>query len=173
MIEVIKLIFDKLSQYNFLTNILPGTVLCIILKNLVGYDLIPSDYYQAGIVFYFVGMVNSRVGSLIIEPILKKICWIKFAPYPEFFKAEKNDPKLTVLSQENNVYRSYISVMFIATMAYIYRNISFDWCQIMKDEPLVLIVSLLVLFLFAYRKQTSFVRKRVENFIKHNKDDNE
>ena len=156
--DIIKLIFDKLSQYNFLTNILPGTVLCIILKNLVGYDLIPTDYYQAGIVFYFVGMVNSRVGSLIIEPILKKICWIKFA-------------KLTVLSQENNVYRSYISVMFIAVMGYIYKNISLDWCKFMKNEPLVLIVSLLILFLFAYRKQTSFVRKRVENFMKNNKED--
>ena len=49
MMDIIKLIFDKLSQYNFLTNILPGTVLCIILKNLVGYDLIPTDYYQAGV----------------------------------------------------------------------------------------------------------------------------
>ena len=77
---------------------------------------------------------------------------------------------MTVLSQENNVYRSYISVMFIAVMGYIYKNISLDWCQFMKDEPLVLIVSLLVLFLFAYRKQTSFVRKRVENFMKNNKE---
>ena len=166
-----KFIFDKLSQYNFLTNILPGTVLCIILKNLVGYDLIPTDYYQAGIVFYFVGMVNSRVGSLIIEPILKKICWIKFAPYPDFLKAEKIDPKLTVLSQENNVYRSYISVMFIAVMGYLYKNISLDWSKFMENEPLVLIVSLLILFLFAYRKQTSFVRKRIENFMKNNKED--
>lgn len=60
--------------------------------------------------------------------------------------------------------------MFIAVMGYIYKNISFDWCQFKKDEPLVLIVSLLVLFLFAYRKQTSFVRKRVENFMKNNKE---
>ena len=55
-------------------------------------------------------------------------------------------------------------------MGYIYKNISFDWFLFKKDEPLVLIVSLLVLFLFAYRKQTSFVRKRVENFMKNNKE---
>ena len=60
--------------------------------------------------------------------------------------------------------------MFIAVMGYIYKNISFDWFLFKKDEPLVLIVSLLVLFLFAYRKQTSFVRKRVENFMKNNKE---
>lgn len=165
--EILKLVIDKLSQYNFLTNILPGTVLCIILKYLVGYDLIPDDYYQAGIVFYFVGMVNSRVGSLVIEPILKAISWVKFAPYSEFLRAEKEDAKLTILSQENNVFRSYISLMFISILCYIYKNCSLDLRLSLNNESLVLIVILFVLFLFAYKKQTSFVRKRVENIIKN------
>lgn len=165
--EILKIIIDKLSQYNFLTNILPGTVLCIILKYLVGYDLIPNDYYQAGIVFYFVGMVNSRVGSLVIEPILKAISWVKFAPYSEFLRAEKEDAKLTILSQENNVFRSYISLMFISILGYIYKNCSLDLRLSLNNESLVIIVILFVLFLFAYKKQTSFVRKRVENFIKN------
>lgn len=165
--EILKLVIDKLSQYNFLTNILPGTVLCVILKYLVGYDLIPDDYYQAGIVFYFVGMVNSRVGSLVIEPILKAISWVKFAPYSEFLRAEKDDAKLTMLSQENNVFRSYISVMFISILGYIYKTCSLDLRLSLNNESLVLIVVLFVLFLFAYKKQTSFVRKRVENFIKN------
>lgn len=157
--EILKLLIDKLSQYNFLTNILPGTVLCIILKYLVGYDLIPDDSYQAGIVFYFVGMVNSRVGSLVIEPLLKAISWVKFAPYPEFLKAEKEDAKLTILSQENNVFRSYISVMFVSLICYVYKNNSLDWRILSSDAPLVLIIALLVLFLFAYKKQTSFEEK--------------
>lgn len=165
--EILKLVIDKLSQYNFLTNILPGTVLCIILKYLVGYDLIPDDYYQAGIVFYFVGMVNSRVGSLVIEPILKAISWVKFAPYSEFLRAEKEDAKLTILSQENNVFRSYISLMFISILGYIYKNCSLNLRLSLNNESLVLIVILFVLFLFAYKKQTSFVRKIVENFIKN------
>lgn len=165
--EILKLVIDKLSQYNFLTNILPGTVLCIILKYLVGYDLIPDDYYQAGIVFYFVGMVNSRVGSLVIEPILKAISWVKFAPYSEFLRAEKEDAKLTILSQENNVFRSYISLMFISILGYIYKNCSLNLRLSLNNESLVLIVILFVLFLFAYKKQISFVRKRVENFIKN------
>lgn len=155
--EILKLVIDKLSQYNFLTNILPGTVLCIILKYLVGYDLIPDDYYQAGIVFYFVGMVNSRVGSIVIEPILKAISWVKFAPYSEFLRAEKEDAKLTILSQENNVFRSYISLMFISILGYIYKNCSLNLRLSLNNESLVLIVILFVLFLFAYKKQTSFV----------------
>lgn len=168
--EILKLVIDKLSQYNFLTNILPGSVLCIILKYLVGYDLIPDDYYQAGIVFYFVGMVNSRLGSLVVEPLLKAILWVKYAPYSDFLQAEKEDSKITLLSQENNVFRSYITVMFISAIVYIYKNYSLDWRCLMRDEPLVLIISLLVIFLFAFRKQTSFVRKRVEKFIKKSKE---
>jgi len=35
-----------------------------------------------------------------------------------------------------------------------------------SDEPLILIIGLLALFLFAYKKPTSFVRKRVENIMK-------
>lgn len=164
--DIIKLVFDKLSQYSFLTNILPGTVLCIILKYLVGYDLIPDDYYQAGIVFYFVGLVNSRVGSLVIEPILKKVRWVRFVPYRDFLQAEKNDDKLTVLNQENNVFRAYISVMFISMVGYVYKNCSVDLKNFITDESFVLITTLLVLFLFAYRKQTAFVRKRVESYTR-------
>lgn len=170
--EIFKILVDKLSQYNFLTNILPGTVLCVIMKDLVGYDLMPDGYYQAGVVFYFAGMVNSRVGSLIIEPILKAISWVTFAPYSKFLQAEREDSKLTILSQENNVFRSYISVMFICTIGYIYKNYSLGWRHFFSDEPLVLIIFLLVLFLFAYRKQTSFVRKRVEDIIRRSEENN-
>ena len=170
--EIIKVLVERLSQYNFLTNIIPGTVLCILIKYLVGYDLIPNDYYQAGIVFYFVGMVNSCVGSLVIEPILKAISWVKFAPYPEFLQAEKEDSKLTILSQENNVFRSYISVMFISVISYVYKHYNLDCSQLLSDESLILIISLLILFLFAYRKQTSFVKKRIENIMKKCKENN-
>ena len=63
--NIIQIIIDKLSQYNFLTNILPGTVLCLMIEYVVGYHIINDDIYLSFIMFYFVGMVNSRFGSLI------------------------------------------------------------------------------------------------------------
>ena len=151
--------------YNFLTNILPDTVLCIMFKYVIGFDIIPSDYCQAGIVFYFVGIVNCRVGSLIIGPVLKKISWVKFSTYSDFIQAEKEDSKLTILSQENNVYRSYISVMLIAFIGFIYTNYSLGGYVFTIDKRLILILSLLILFLFAYRKRLLSL-KRVEKDIK-------
>lgn len=169
LMEILKLVVDKLSQYNFLTNILPGTVLCVLLKYFVGLNLIPADYYQAGIVFYFAGIVNGRVGSLIIEPILKKIKFIVFAPYPDFIEAEKKDGKIMVLSQENNTFRSYISVVFVVLVAYVLKNNSFfEICHASVDAQLVLLIALLLLFLFSYRKQTKFVKKRIEQSKKNN-----
>ena len=157
-----KFIIEKLSQYNFLTNILPGTVLCIVLKYLIGYDLLLSDTYLAGILFYFVGMINSRVSSLIVEPFLKWTRWLVFAPYSDYVKAEQKDAKIILLSQENNTYRAYVSVMFISIIAYFYRNYLAVFDFIKENEIVILLVLIGFLFLCAYRKQTSYVKKRVE-----------
>lgn len=167
--DILKIIVDKLSQYNFLTNIIPGSVLCIILKYVAEVDLIPKEAYSAGIVFYFAGLVNGKVGSLVVEKLLKKWKIVVFAPYNDFIDAEKKDNKLTILSQENNTYRAYISVSLISLVSFLillflgkYKILS---CPDII-ERVALLVSLLALFLFSYIKQTNYVRKRVEKNVK-------
>lgn len=162
--EILKLLIDKLSQYNFLTNIIPGTVLCIVLNYLVGYDMfVNEDWYLMGIVFYFVGMVNNRFGSLVVEPLLKYSHFVKFAPYTDFVTAEKKDAKITTLSMENNVFRSYISVFVLSLLAYGFKfGMSIiNPCQ--NTQNVLLIIMLLLLFAFSYRKQTKYVKNRVES----------
>lgn len=165
--ELGKMIIDKLSQYNFLTNILPGTVLCILLHYLVGYNLLLNDYYLAGILFYFAGMVNSRFSSLVVEPLLKGLKIVAFAPYSDFVKAEKQDAKVTVISQENNTYRSYVSVMVLVLLAYLYKMTLANIEVVGNNEIVILLVLLMLLFVCSYRKQTNYVRKRVEANLKN------
>lgn len=161
--EGIKTLIDKLSQYNFVTNILPGTVLCLILKHIVGYDLfVTNEWYQMGIIFYFVGMVNNRFSSLVIELTMKKTKIVKFSNYKEFIAAEKKDSKITVLSMENNVFRSYISVCTISLIASLFKLIADNVNWIDEWKMQFLLVALLLLFTLSYRKQTSYVRERVE-----------
>lgn len=161
--ETLKLLIDKLSQYNFLTNILPGTVLCIVLKYLVGYEIfITEDWYLMGIVFYFVGMVNNRFSSLVVEPLLKCTHFVRFAPYKDFVSAEKKDAKITTLSMENNVFRSYISVFVVSLLAYGYKYGLTAVCPCQMSQELLLIILCLALFAFSYRKQTKYVKERVE-----------
>lgn len=166
MMDGLKMVVEKFSQYNFVTNILPGTVLCIVLKYLVGYDLmLTDDWYLLGILFYFVGMVNNRVGSLIVEPLLKACKIIKKAPYKDFVVAEKIDGKITILSTENNVYRSYISVCLMALFASLFKFITSNVYWLNEWKMQVVLVALLGLFVLSYRKQTIYVRKRVESNV--------
>ena len=161
--EGLKLILDKLSQYNFMTNMLPGAVLCIALKYVVGYDLfVSTNWLMVGIIFYFVGMINNRFGSLFVEWFLKTCHIVQFAPYGDFVKAEKEDGKITTLNMENNVFRSYISVCLLAILAWVYKFLCSKWTWLDEQTEWILLVLLLVLFVLSYRKQTKYVRARVE-----------
>ena len=163
--ELGKLIIEKLSQYNFLTNILPGTVLCILLHYLVGYKLMLENSYLSGILFYFVGMINGRFSSLVVEPLLKKTKVIVFAPYKNFVLAEKEDAKITQLSQENNTYRSYVSVMIVTLAAYVYKYTLAEYSFFQQNGIFILFALLVLLFIFSYRKQTEYVKRRVDTAI--------
>lgn len=167
--DTLKIIFDKLSQYHFLTNILPGSVLCIVLKYLIGFNLMPDNIYGAGIVFYFVGMVNGRVGSLVVEKVLQKTKFVKFVPYKDFIVAEKLDPKITTLSQENNTYRAYISVFLISIVFWAYRLLTDAPDMFQTIGISILLLAMLVIFAFSYQKQTNYVRSRIENNLKEHR----
>lgn len=167
MIEVIKLLMEKLSQYNFVTNILPGTILCVLLKYVIGYDLfVTEDWYLMGIVFYFVGMINNRFGSLFVERGLRKVKFVEFAPYGDFVETERKDKKIKTLSSENNAFRSYISKCVLLLLTSLFKLIAdkIEWKDDCKGTFLIL--ALLVLFLLSYQKQTSYIRKRIEANLK-------
>lgn len=114
------------------------------------------------IICYFIGMVNSRLGSLILYPILKKTKFIQEAEYPDFVAAEKKDSKVTILSDINNVFRSFANVMLLLLCSLGIKNIDCISNYVEANINWIALISLFVLFLFSVRKQTSFVRKRVE-----------
>ena len=155
--EVVTKLLDKISAYQVVNYIIPGSVLCVLLKHMVGYDIIAFSMIENVIICYFVGLVNSRLSSLILYPILKKTKFIKEAEYPNFVVAEKKDSKITILSDINNVLLCSLVIKNIDCISsFVVGNI--NW---------IAIISLLILFLFSVRKQTKFVRNRVEA----NKDD--
>lgn len=165
--ELVKILFDRISQYGFFTNILPGTVLCLVLQYFVGINLIVVDnWYLMGVIFYFVGMINNRIGSLIVGPALKLTRFIRFAPYTDFIIAEGKDEKIITLSMENNIFRSYVSVFLIATISYICKYWFDETVQKFDIKGLIILIILLVLFAFSYRKQTKLIKERIEADLK-------
>ena len=160
--EAVTKLLEKLSSYQILNYLIPGSVFCVLLKHLVGYDIIHFSMVENVIICYFVGMVNSRLGSLILYPILKKTKFIKEADYPDFVVAEKKDSKVTILSDINNVFRSFANVMLLLLCALCIKNIDCISNFLIGNINWIAIISLFILFLFSIRKQTKFVRNRVE-----------
>ena len=63
-------LLKQLSSYNLFNYLFPGTVFCVALNKLGGFDLIVEDLFAAFFFYYFVGLTISRVSSLIVEPLL-------------------------------------------------------------------------------------------------------
>lgn len=158
-------IFEKIGSYNLLNNMLPGSVFVYLLKGFVGIDILQKDVVNNLFLFYFVGMVVSRIGSLIIEPICKKMKFVVYANYESFLEACKLDAKIDDLSEVNNTYRTFLAGTITILGMWGYKKIGEYIPLMINILPFVVVIFLLCLFAFSYRKQTSYIRKRVEKQI--------
>ena len=160
-------LLEKISAYQFLNYLIPGLIFVYSIEYLGIYDLQDDNVLLMLFGGYFAGMVLSRIGSLIFEKYLLKWKFIEFAPYKDFKEAESKDNKITTLSTENNTYRTLLATFFVLFIIY---GISLIPCVSdfihSKWMWLVVLALLCVLFLFSYRKQTSYVRKSVETIVK-------
>lgn len=160
--EALAAFLGKIGNYNLLNNLIPGAILCVLLKYLVGYDFMNVGTLELLVIFYFVGMVNGRIGSLIVEWFLEKIKFVTFRDHKLFVAAEQKDNKITSLSETNNMYRSMISVVFTVLIVKVYHvgvDLLWDWGNI---SEWVALLAMLVLFVCAYRKQTNYIVSRID-----------
>ena len=162
---------EKLSSYNILNNLFPGAVYCFLMKCICSIDLTSNGIISEILIYYFVGMIISRVGSVIIEPIYKKIRIVSFAEYPKYIEAEKNDAQISILSETNNTYRTMVALCILVLLSVLTISVFNHFGLNKKILAYVAIGLLTVLFSLSYRKQTKYIRNRVEKQIK-NKEEN-
>jgi len=160
-------IIEKLGSYQILTNLLPGAFFGLALTFIYGFTLPSRNVGEDIVVYYFLGLINNRISSLIVEPVLKKLGFIKYATYPEFVKAAKADSKIDTLSEVNNYTRSLLTCVLLLPVMRILYELSLKWTWFSLNWDWGAIALLIVLFLFAYRKQTDYVCKRVEAVNNH------
>lgn len=165
-----KEIIDKISSYNLFNYLFPGIVFVLFLREITNYDLVQENNFLGAVLYYFIGLVISRFGSLLIGKVLqsKRLKFIKFADYSEYVSACDKDQKIELFSEVNNMYRTLISVFSLLLLSKLYQKISL-WLEFTEDTSyILLIVALLLLFVFSYRKQTGFVVKRVASRNENN-----
>ena len=161
-------LIKKISSYNIFNYLFPGVLFAVIVDTMTSYRLIYEDIVLGLFVYYFMGLIISRIGSLIVEPVLKKTKFLTFAEYGEFVEASQYDPKIETLSETNNMYRTmcalFIALLFVALFDQLEMFLSWD----VEDFLPIMCGILLVVFLFAYRKQTVFICKRVHRLVNEN-----
>jgi len=160
MSELIKI----LTTYNLFNSLLPGVVYVVFLKHYTKYDLIQTDLLTGLFLYYFIGLVISRIGSLIVEPVLKK-CF-PFRSYTDYIKASKKDQKIELFVEINNTYRTLISMILCLFISKLY-ELLLDYMKISKSLNIFLIISVIIsLFIFSYKKQTRYIFDRIDSVIR-------
>lgn len=157
-----KELLEKLSSYNIFNYLLPGVIFVVVSSKLTSYNFIQQDILVGAFVYYFIGLIISRVGSLFIEPLLKFVKFLKFADYKKFVKASKVDTKIDILSEANNMYRTISSLFLMLLLLKLYESLGNNWTFLNDWKIEILTTFLLLLFLFSYRKQTNYITKRIK-----------
>jgi hypothetical protein len=158
-------IFEKLSSYNIFNYLLPGILFVVLAEALTSFSFVQKDILLGVFLYYFIGLVISRIGSLVIEPIFKKTKFVRFAEYSDFVSASKNDEKLNLLSETNNMYRTFCSLFFLLILLKVYEHIAGYFQTVGNWNAEILIIGLLIIFCFSYRKQTQYITKRIKTTI--------
>ena len=158
-------LLDKLSSYNIFNYLLPGTIFVGLSAKLTSYSLIQENLLVGLFLYYFIGLVISRIGSLTVEPFLKWTKFVKFASYEDYVKASKSDPKIEIFSEQNNVFRTLCSLSVALIFFKIYDELKTNLSWSTDTMDFIFLLGLLVLFLLSYRKQTKYVVQRIETAL--------
>ncbi len=158
-----KEIMDKISTYNFFNYLLPGIIFVTIANEFTKFKFPENNFIITIFAYYFIGLVISRVGSLVIEPFLIKAAFIEKVAYKSFISSSEQHEKIELLSEANNMYRTFISMLFLLLIIKCVEVVESKYPALILLNPYLLILSLLVIFLYSYRKQTQYISKRVRN----------
>ncbi len=155
-------ILEKLSTYNLFNYLFPGVVFVVLGEAITDYSFIQQDIVLGVFLYYFIGLVISRVGSLVVEPLLKWASFLKFADYKDYVAATKKDERVELLSEVNNTYRTLCACFGLLILLKLFEVLGRRFLISQGVEFSMLVIVLLVIFLFSYRKQTEYVKKRVD-----------
>lgn len=180
MEEIGKSMLEKISSYNILNNFLPGLIFCYMVKFFTGYELDMGSNWENIFLYYFWGLIISRVGSIVIESLLLKITikskrsklrenYIKRATYEEYSRASEKQSFIKILNETNNMYRTMISVFLCVLVIKLYEVISTYIYKFLGEigliEDILFLLCGMILFIVSYKKQTDYIRKRVQECI--------
>ncbi len=180
MDEIVKNVIEKVSSYHIFNYFFPGIIFCWLIDKVTRVSISTGEVWKDIFIYYFVGMTISRIGSIYIEAALrsvkitnkdrKKEPFLNFIPYGDYITASKKDGFIKTLNEMNNTYRTLLTVFIVATGVKLYDIFFYDMVQGFGDignsvSLLILFLLTIILFVNSYRKQTDYIKKRVEKAL--------
>lgn len=160
MEELVSNFLEKLYSYNIFNYLFPGVIYSFFLSYFLEIDFLDYNLLILLFVFYLIGMIISRIGSLIIEPVMVKSRILKRRDYEDFAKAETKDKKIALLSEQSNTYRSLTALFLTVFISFIISSISGykSFCL----SYFILAFLGLILFICSFVKQNNYINKRID-----------
>ncbi|MBS3042865.1 phosphohistidine phosphatase [Enterobacteriaceae bacterium 155047] len=151
-------LWEKISSYNIFNNLFPGALFVYLFERASHVVLSTEDIVKNIVLYYFLGLVLGRLGSIIIEPLFKLFKLVKFAPYDKFVAASKLDSKIDVLQEVANMYRTLFTVSVVMLVSLYLMSKVTGGNYILSQIACSLFA---LLFIISYVKQIRYIVRRV------------
>ncbi len=167
--EWINSFLSKVTKYEWLNRLLPGVFFVLMARALKCPMFSPENWIESLGEYILWGEFSSRVGALVIEPLLRFANVVKFAEYDDYQDYQRNNKEYSDMLMSNaNFARTLCAlgiILLVMRVVVLLPNcghvpcIAFGW----KD---LAIIAWVILFLFAYCRQVNFLVKRIDKFKK-------
>ena len=164
--EILKSFSEKVSSYQIFTFLFPGAVFLALLMQVYTKPVPETNIWEKLFLCYTVGMIVSRIGTLILEESLFRLGkrfggFLERIDYKNVILAERKDTKVNMLLQVSNTYRTMAAVFItLLIVAVVNKCTSLDLefsCGLIWFS-----FTMIILFSLSFIKQYNYVKKRVD-----------
>jgi len=173
--EIITGIINRLSKYEWFNRLFPGVFFVLMAKVLRCPMFSPSNWLETLGMYMLWGELTSRVGALVLEPLLKYAHVVRFSEYEDYQDYQEQDKcGADMLTTNANFARTLCALGLLLELLRFsvllprcghVQCATFGW----RD---IAVFAWTALFLFAYCRQVNFLVARIEKFkaqINHDK----
>lgn len=118
------------------------------------------------LVYYAVGLFLSRLATVTLEPLLKKMGYIKYSTYPRYLKATTKDAELDNLSQQNNLFKTAMTASILIAILIVLKGCATHEYNLYGA---ILAAAIGIVFMMSYKKQTGYMNDRINSAINQNR----
>lgn len=151
----------KISSYNIFNYFFPGIIFWQAVEALGIWSIGTMPIIGMLFFYYFVGLTISRVGSLVIEPVMRRCGLLAENDYSHFVKASRKDPKLEVLLEVGNTYRTLASAFILLPILLGLHHLAARLGLPKELLTSAATIALAAIFIVSFLKQSEFIRKRI------------